>query len=243
MPADAFADPIWNALQTSHRHLALNCGLACKYPAEVAPFAAVAENTPAAFADLQSLMLPGETTYVAGPLPATLPGLVYGGVLRCLHMVFPAETPLPAASGDAAIEPLTAAHASEMVALTDVAFPGLFRIRTCAMGRYFGIREASRNGNQAGQLIAMGGERFVLEVGPAPIREISGLCTHPEHRGHGYATLLLRQLLALHRSEGSISCLHVVTTNTTAIQLYHRLGFQTLREVDIHRLTRSDANG
>ena len=146
-------------------------------------------------------------------------------------MLFPAETPLPAASSDDAIEPLTAAHAAHMVALTDVAFPGLFRIRTCSMGRYFGIRDGS------GQLIAMGGERFVLH----PIREISALCTHPDHRGRGYAALLLRHLLALHRGEGSVSCLHVVTTNSNAIQLYHRLGFQTLREVDVHRLTRSDA--
>jgi ribosomal protein S18 acetylase RimI-like enzyme len=222
---------MWNALKTSHRHLALARGLALKYPADVAPFAAVAENSLASFADLHSLMLPGETTYVAGPPPATVPELAYGGVLPCLQMYFPRETPLPAASGNAMIEPLTEDHAAEMVTLTDVAFPGLFRIRTCAMGRYFGIRDSG------GQLIAMGGERFVLD----PIREISGLCTHPNHRERGYAALLLGHLLSLHRREGSISCLHVVTTNTNAIQLYHRVGFETLREVDIHRLTRSDA--
>ncbi len=234
MPAEAFADPIWNALQTSHQHLALSHGLACKYPADVAPFAAVAENSPAALADLYRLMQPGETTYIAGPLPPATPGLVYGGVLPCLQMHFPAATPLPNAAGDATIEPLTEADAAQnalqMVALTEVAFPGLFRIRTCAMGRYFGIRDGS------GQLIAMGGERFVLH----PIREISGLCTHPDHRGRGHAALLLQHLLTLHRSEGSLSCLHVVTTNANAIQLYHRLGFETLREVHIHRLTRSD---
>ena len=229
---DAFANAIWNALQTSHQHLALTAGLACKYPAQVAPFAAVAENSPAAFADLHALMLPGETTYVAGPLPAVVPELAYGGVLPCLQMHFPAQAPLPEASDAAVIEPLDEAHAAEMVALTDVAFPGLFRIRTCAMGRYFGIRDA------AGQLIAMGGERFVLH----PIREISALCTHPNHRGRGYAALLLRHLLELHRTEVSVSCLHVVTNNTNAIQLYHRLGFQTLREVDVHRLTRTDGS-
>lgn len=234
---DAFADPIWNALQSSHQHLALTHGLACKYPAEVAPFAAVAESSPKAFHDLHCLMLPGETTYVTGPLPPAVPGLEYGGVLPCYQMHFPAETPLPATPHDAAIEThvvedLDERHAAEMVALTDVAFPGLFRIRTCAMGRYFGIRDA------AGQLIAMGGERFVLH----PIREISALCTHPNHRGRGYAALLLRHLLELHRTEGSVSCLHVVTNNTNAIQLYHRLGFQTLREVDVHRLTRTDGS-
>ncbi len=232
VPAAAFANPIWNALHTSHRHLALTAGLASKYPADVAPFAAVQENSPAAFAGLHSLMLPGETTHLTGPLPATVPELVYGGVLPCLQMHFPAGTPLPKAPGNAIIEPLTETHAAEMLALTDIAFPGLFRIRTCAMGRYFGIRDAT------GRLIAMGGERFVLH----PIREISALCTHPDHRGRGYAALLLRHLLALHRSERSVSCLHVVTTNANAIQLYHRLGFETLREVDVHRLTRGEAS-
>jgi ribosomal protein S18 acetylase RimI-like enzyme len=225
------ADPIWNALRTSHQHLALTAGLASKYPAEVAPFAAVAENSLAAFRDLHSLLLPGETTWVAGPQPPNTPELAYGGVLPCLQMHFPAETPLPPAPGDALIEPLNEANAAEMVALTDVAFPGLFRIRTCAMGRYFGIRDAD------GHLIAMGGERLVLH----PIREISAVCTHPDHRSRGYATLLLRHLLALHRREGSVSCLHVVTANTSAIQLYHRLGFHTLREMNIHRLTRGTA--
>jgi hypothetical protein len=61
-PNDPFADPIWNALHSDHQHLPLSNGLSCKYPSDVAPMAALAENTVAALHDLHSLMEPQETT-------------------------------------------------------------------------------------------------------------------------------------------------------------------------------------
>jgi predicted GNAT family acetyltransferase len=224
--ASAFADPIWNALQSSHSHLAERVGLAVKYPAAVAPFAAVAEQTVEAFRDLHSLLEVGETTYVGGPLPPAVEGLEYGGVLPCYQMIYPVDLPLFEAKSFE-IEALDCSHGAEMLALTDVAFPGLFRISTCKMGRYYGIRDG-------GQLVAISGERFVVD----PIREISAVCCHPEHRGKGYAAALMRRVMEDHRREGSVSVLHVVTTNP-AYELYKHLGFETLRTVDIHRLTRS----
>jgi predicted GNAT family acetyltransferase len=119
-----------------------------------------------------------------------------------------------------------------MVALTDVAFPGFFRRRTCVMGSYFGIWNPAR----PGQLIAMAGERLVLH----PHREISGICTHPDHRGHGYAAALTTHVLHHQRSLQARSVLHVVSTNHSAINLYHRLGFEPLREVQLYRLKRAD---
>jgi GNAT superfamily N-acetyltransferase len=223
--AAAFADPIWNALHSSHSHLAETAGLAVKYPAAVAPFGAVAESTAEAFCDLLSLLADGETTYVAGPKPPEVDGLEYGGVLPCFQMIYPAELPLFEAKSFA-IEALDCSYGAEMLALTDVAFPGLFRIRTCKMGRYYGIREG-------GQLVALIGERFVMD----PIREISAVCCHPEHRGKGYAAALMRRVMEDHRREGSISVLHVVTTNP-AYELYKHLGFETLRTIGIRKLTR-----
>ena len=109
------------------------------------------------------------------------------------------------------------------------------------MGHYFGIRDAS------GQLVAMCGERMICStpnaspLDPTPVyREISGLCTHPDHRGHGYAALLLRKLIELQRVLGAASVLHVADTNSSAIALYRRLGFITLREITGHRVARTD---
>ena len=230
---DPFANAIWNALHTSHQHLAQSHGLALKYPADIAPFACLAENTPAALRDLHTLMAPDETTYVlADAPPPPSDTLLYRGATPCLQMAFPEHAPLPAIGPALPISPLTCADAPAMVALTDVAFPGFFRLRTCVMGSYFGIW----NPADPTQLIAMAGERLILH----PTREVSGICTHPDHRGQGYAAALTAHVLHHQRSLHARSVLHVVSTNHAAISLYHRLGFETLHEVHLHRLKRPD---
>ncbi|MGA8940564.1 MAG: GNAT family N-acetyltransferase [Acidobacteriaceae bacterium] len=230
--SDPFTNPIWNALCSSHRRLALTQGLARKYPADIAPFACVAQNTPSAFYDLRILMEPGETTYVLGNPPPSMEGLQYRGVTPCLQMGFPERAPLPALHATLPIYSLTCADAPAMVALTDVAFPGFFRWRTCLMGSYFGIWHPT----EPGKLIAMAGERLVLD----PHREISGVCTHPDYRGQGLAASLTTHLLHHHRKTHARSVLHVVSTNQSAIRIYQRLGFETLREVQLHRIKRAD---
>lgn len=228
---DPFANAIWNALQTTHQHLALRNRLALKYPADIAPFACLAENTPAALHDLHTLLAPNEITYLLGDAPPSVHGLRYGGDSPCLQMAFPPDAAVPPLRAGLNIVPLTCADAPAMLALTHVAFPGLFRIRTCVMGSYYGIW----NPAHPGELIAMAGERFLLD----PQHEISGVCTHPDHRGNGFAAALITQLLHDHRSTNALSCLHVLSTNQSAIALYRRLGFQTLREVHLHRLKRT----
>lgn len=226
---DPFANAIWNALHTTHQHLALTHGLALKYPIDVAPFACIAENTEAALTDLNSLLEPNETTYVLGDAPPHNP-LLYRGNSPCLQMALPEHAPLPVLPSALPISALTCADAPAMVALTDVAFPGFFRSRTCVMGSYFGIW----NPSHPSQLIAMAGERLLLD----PTREISGICTHPDHRGHGYAAALTAHVVRHQRSLNARSVLHVLTSNHAAISIYHRLGFHTLREVQLHRLKR-----
>lgn len=229
---DPFADAIWNALRSSHQHLALSCGQAAKYPMDIAPFAALAKGTTEAIRDLRTLMKPGETTYVIGQPPPPLDGILYRGMTPCLQMGFPGGAPLPSSTTELAISELTCADASAMVALTDVAFPGFFRSRTCLMGRYFGIWHPE----DTGKLVAMAGERLVL----SPSREISGVCTDPAFRGRGLAAALTAHLVRHHRQTGARSVLHVLSTNLPAIRIYERLGFTVLREIHLHRLKRAD---
>ena len=227
LPESLFANPVWSALHTKHRHFALTAGDACRYPADVAPFAAVASPSADALLQLHSLLAPGESVWIVGeshPQPAKL---AFEQTLLCLQMVLPAEL-VPAAS-TIEILPLSNDHAPEMVALTDLAFPGFFRSRTCEMGSYFGIRSN-------GQLIAMGGERLTLEGYP----EISGICTHPDHRGKGYAESLIWHLARNHRREGLVSWLHVSATNQRAIDLYRRMGFTEVRRVTLNLVSRED---
>jgi len=227
LPESLFANPVWSALHTKHRHFALTAGDACRYPADVAPFAAVASPSADALLQLHSLLAPGESVWIVGeshPQPAKL---AFEQTLLCLQMVLPAELVPPASTIE--ILPLSNDHAPEMVALTDLAFPGFFRSRTCEMGSYFGIRSN-------GQLIAMGGERLTLEGYP----EISGICTHPDHRGKGYAESLIWHLVRNHRREGLVSWLHVSATNQRAIDLYRRMGFTEVRRVTLNLVSRED---
>ena len=143
-------------------------------------------------------------------------------------MILPEEVTPPDPTID--IVSLSDANATEMVTLTNLAFPGFFRKRTCEMGSYYGVRSD-------GELIAMGGERLVLDG----YSEISGVCTHPAHRGKGLAASLIWRLVRNHRRDGLMSWLHVGAANHHAIDLYLRLGFKVVRMVTLNRISRSAA--
>lgn len=229
LPEELFANAVWHALQSKHSHLALSAGEASRYPADVAPFAAVATPSIGALQSLHSLLAPSEYVWLIGESYPSIPELSCLGTLMCLQMVLPEEIAPPAAP-EPNIVPLSCANANEMVALTDIAFPGFFRSRTCAMGSYYGIRSGD------GELIAMAGERLILSGYP----EISGVCTHPSHRGKGYAASLIWRVVQDHRHEGLISWLHVSAENHHAIELYRRMGFREVRRIKLHRIQRND---
>jgi hypothetical protein len=90
---DPFANAIWNALHSTHQHLALTHNLALKYPADIAPFACLAENTTAALLNLHTLLAPNETTYILGDPPPSTDALLYRGFIPCLQMAFPQDSP------------------------------------------------------------------------------------------------------------------------------------------------------
>ena len=232
-PALLFPNPPLESLSTTLAHLALRRGLALKFPREVTPFSALLENTPAALTDLRSLLEPAESTYVVSfePLPSA-PAITLAGPYLVRQFEWPAGAPLPPIPDNLPIEPLACAHAAEMVELTKIAFPGFFRIRTCEMGPYFGIRHN-------GRLVAMCGERMnIRDDHHGDFHEISGLCTLPEFRGRGYAPALLAYLLRRHHTADLRSYLHVASDNTTAIALYQRLGFVPRGEFPLYSVRR-----
>jgi ribosomal protein S18 acetylase RimI-like enzyme len=220
-----FLNPVWHALHGPHRPLARIAGGACRYPADVTPFAAIDAPSAATFAQLRSLLDPEESIWIVD-YGRTAPGLTVVDALECVQMVLPAEIDTPAPGRD--VLPLTPAHAQQMVALTNVAFPGFFRPAAYRMGSFFGVRVG-------GELVAMGGERLLLPGHP----EMSAICTHPDHRGEGLATDVIRHLAIHHRRAGLVSWLHVGAPNRRAIDLYASLGFERVRSLMLHRITRS----
>jgi ribosomal protein S18 acetylase RimI-like enzyme len=113
---------------------------------------------------------------------------------------------------------MTAAEAPDMVALTDLVFPGFFRARTLDMGAYYGIYDGAR-------LAAMAGERMRLDG----YQELSAVCTHPDYTGRGYARRLLALLCHSAFDRGFMPFLHVYEDNARAIGVYLKSGFARRR--------------
>ena len=120
---------------------------------------------------------------------------------------------VPIATGPGSlITTLDTESVQEMMALTGLVYPGYFRPRTIELGNYIGIHEG-------GRLVAMAGERMWI----GPWREISAVCTHPEHLGRGHAYRLAATLVNSILRRGMRPFLHVSAANERALALYRRL--------------------
>ena len=75
----------------------------------------------------------------------------------------------------------------------------------------------------------MAGER--MEAGR--LKEISGVCTHPDFQGLGLARRLVLRLIVLEMRRNQTPFLHVMHDNVNARRLYERMGFRHHREVTV----------
>jgi predicted GNAT family acetyltransferase len=206
---------IWKALTTEQADLGTTNHAAGKFRSEVSVLGALAEPSDEAYQSLFVLLRPHERVGLfldETPQPSLSWKLVRSGpLLQMIHENGPfrenREDPPEFLR-------LTAVDVPQMLALTQLTKPGPFGRRTHEMGEYWGIR-------QNGELIAMAGER----LGLPDYTEVSAVCTHPNHLGHGYATALITMLVQRIRSRGEQPFLHVRPENTRAVDLYERLGF------------------
>jgi ribosomal protein S18 acetylase RimI-like enzyme len=220
---------IWKALTTRQAEFAESFKQVRRFMPEVSPLAAFPEPTPDGYESLAGLVGTGATiglfleapyqphagwSFLAG---APMPEMVYDAGLR------PADSrgrlsphkPSHKHKEDPEIVELGDADSPEMMALTALTKPGPFGKRTHKLGTYLGIR---RNG----KLVAMAGERLKIPG----YTEVSAVCTHPEHTGHGYARILMAEVMQRICSRGETPLLHVREDNVRAIELYERLGFR-----------------
>nr|WP_298717899.1 GNAT family N-acetyltransferase [uncultured Steroidobacter sp.] len=206
-------NPIWSALTTAQAHFAIGGPIAKRYPAEVAPFMAVAEPTAAAADALADLVAPGEVVNIISLTPRLDQGWELLATADVVQMIWRDDAPIPAEDATG-IDLLGDADTPDMLELTALVFPGYFRRRTPEMGEYFAIR-------QDGKIAAMAGERMKM----FGYEEISAVCTHPNFTGRGYAARLINLLVARQLKRGIVPFLHVNASNARARALYVRLGF------------------
>lgn len=219
--------PVWSALTSANAALAQGASPALRYQPEVAPFAAVADETMASFEALASLVKTGERAALVGPgTLAPSAGFEIERQASVVQMVLesPAMTS-PAAGPDHLV--LGTADVPDMIDLTGRTRPGPFGRRTIEFGRYLGIRVD-------GALAAMAGERMRFDS----FVEISAVCVDPAHRGKGYAALLMMRLARRMQESGLTPFLHVFADNLGAIALYEKLGFRRRATMQLSVLLR-----
>jgi len=215
---------VWHALTGAQSHCAVGAGATRRYAPGFSPIIGFKDVANADFAAIAPYCTPGERFYTdawSGPMPAgwqlevesTMDKMVWKGALP---------------DDDATLDciQLGAEHAQQALDLATLTRPGPFGIRTIELGDYFGVFEGPR-------LVAMAGERMQA----ASLREISGVCTHPDFQGRGLARKLMLKLVRRQMLRGETTFLHVVSTNTAARDLYLRMGFETYKVSPVRVIT------
>lgn len=201
---------VWNALSSRQAALSIRDGGVVRFDPAYATFAAAApEATPKDWTALARTTGPVALFEVDPVIPQ---GLAEVNRIDCLQMT---ATALSADSRSIEFEPLTDADGPEMLALATLTQPGPFFAKTHLLGPFIGIR-------REGRLVAMAGERLSLDG----FGEVSGVCTHPDHRGHGYAGALMRAVGQRILDRGDTVFLHARIGHAATIAFYETLGFQ-----------------
>ncbi len=112
--------------------------------------------------------------------------------------------------------------------LVDLAYPEFFESQTTDLGTYFGIYKNK-------ELLAITGERMQTN----DFIEVSGVITHPNHFRNGYAKQLVAKTASGIFEKSKTPFLHVATTNSGAIKLYQKLGFEIRKTIVFWNIIKS----
>jgi len=207
-------NPIYYALTSGHSHIAKGLDEVRYYIEDITAFAGLKDNSQENLNTLYQIS-PAESLFVFfSKTPVEIPKkwklLTH---IDMFQFVFRGKkVPMADAMG---ITDLDLEHVAEMIDLVELTKPGPFLAKTINLSNYTGIFVD-------GKLAAMAGHRFY----PSPYREVSAVCTHPDHLGKGYAFKILQEQIKRILLRSEIPFLHVRNDNEGAIKLYHKLGFE-----------------
>jgi len=220
--------PIWSALTTRQADIAERVGTAVRLKPDYGVFAAAADASEMSRIALNYLDQGPEGLWLLEVDEVTPPPglLVVHHTAPCVQMV---ADHVVAPKSPFIVERLGEADAPEMLELARLTEPGPFFQHTNRMGDFIGIREK-------GRLVAMAGER----LRPEGFTEVSGVCTHPDFRGYGCASSLMRIVAARILARGETPFLHSYAANEGAIALYEKLGFKLRSAMTLTVLVKHD---
>lgn len=216
---------MWHALTGPHARFATGTGNARRFAPGFSPIVGFADAQAPDFDALAPFCEPGEHFYCDGWSGAVPAGWRIDVESTMFKMVWEGAMPAAGEAPDAVA--LGPQHVQQAIALAELTKPGPFGPRTIELGEYFGIFDGE-------QLVAMAGERMHA----ASMREISGVCTHPDVQGRGLARKLMMKLIRRQMQRGETPFLHVMAGNTGARQLYERMGFANYKESVVRVISR-----
>lgn len=214
-------NPVWFSLQEKHANYCMDYDQVKFYNADYAPFGAFINNKDTTLAIEEFSKLSNHFFIVGNEpkLPDSLkPAIKHTGYQMILRQQ--KEYPIK----DEIVQ-LNQTHYQDLMALVTLAYPAFFRTKTNTLGRYYGIYKNKK-------LVAIAGERMQTEY----FTEISGVITHPEHTGNGYAKQLVTHVASNIFKAEKTPFLHVDETNTNPINLYKNLGFTIRRKLDFWKI-------
>ncbi len=203
----------WHAFAGVQRGFSEGNDRVRRYARGFSPIIAFEDPQRPDFASLREFCEPGERFYCDAWSGLAPPGWRIE-LESTMHKMVWADTP-PPPSPDMEFTSLSPVHVEQAMALAELTRPGPFGPRTLELGDYIGCFEGDR-------LVAMAGER--LQAGT--LREVSGICTHPDVQGRGMAKGLTAEIVRRQLLRRQTPFLHVMTGNRVAHDFYLRLGFR-----------------
>jgi ribosomal protein S18 acetylase RimI-like enzyme len=225
MPHTLLANIVWHSLADKHAKFATGTDRARRYARGFTPVIGFEDAEAPDFAALAPFCSIGEHFYCGGWTGTAPAGWELEAETYAHQMVWQRDP--PAADETLDVVQLTAKDVPRMLELVALTQPGPFGERSIDMGDYYGVYDSAR-------LVAMAGERF--EAGP--LREISGVCTHPDYQGRGLARRLVEQLIRVELARNQTPFLHVMQENDVARRLYLRMGFDDCRRLPVRVVSR-----
>lgn len=204
---------VWHTLLGPHAQFTVGNASARRYAAGFPAFVGFADQARPDFAALAGLVAPGEQLYYDGLETVSLPqGWAVDAECDLQKMLWNAGMPAADQTLNAIrLGPLQAPAAMQLVSLTK---PGPFSAGSLQLGDYIGVFDGPH-------LFAMAGARHCA----GGYREISGVCTHPDFQGQGWARRLVLALIRRHLQEQEKIFLRVLLEHEQLHRLYLGMGF------------------
>ena len=213
---DKLDNPVWHSLNETHRNFSINYDNLKCYDPEFCPFGGYG-NSNNSIEEIASYAKRINNFFIVGNKPVFSKDLALKNELVCLQMIMNGNTSVEVQEE---IVKLNHHYEEALFKLVNLVQPGYFKNKTSQLGDYYGIFQ---NGN----LVAAAGERMKMD----DFVEVSAIVTHPEHTGKGYAKQLTAHVVNKISDQHKTPYLHVAETNTGAISLYRKLGFEIRRKI------------